>query len=83
MELRISHHSAKHAQETWNQVTIREIYQQGQLREATLLEGETADVLYGYAPDGSCVGLIVTKEKNDVRVIITGFEADEEYWLNV
>lgn len=83
MELRISRHSAKHAQETWNQVTIREIYQQGQLQDATLLEGETADVLYGYAPDGSCVGLIVTKEKNGERVIITGFEADEEYWLNV
>ena len=83
MELRISHHSKKHADEKWNQVTIREIYQQGRLCQAKLLEGETADVLYGYAPDGNCVGLIVTKEKDGERVIITGFEAEEDYWLNV
>ena len=40
-------------------------------------------MLYGYTPDGSCVGLIVTKEKSGERVIITGFEAEEDYWLNV
>jgi hypothetical protein len=81
MDLRLSQHRSKHIHETWNQVTIKRLFDSG--ADFTLLPGQTADVLYGYAPDGECVGLIVSKEHDGYRVIITGFSAPAEYWQNV
>lgn len=81
MILKLSAHKQKHLDEKWNQVTIRQAIYDGDLYPR-LIEGDTADVLYGFV-DGECVGLIVSKECNGCRVIITGFEADESYWLRV
>jgi hypothetical protein len=68
-----------HNNDHWNARTIEEIFEKGKLRNATLLTGKTADVIYGYAPDGACVGLI--RGKNGI--IVTGFAAPEDYWKSV
>ncbi len=77
---KFSHHSkGKHSNEEWNAATIKAALDQGKLRNVTTLPGETADVIYGYAPDGTCVGLIIGKNS----IVITGFAAPESYWKNV
>ena len=78
-----SRHITKHLHEKWNAETIRELIENNQLGGLEFLEGNTADVICGEAPDGSYVGLIVGKEKGGIRVVVTGFEAPKDYWENV
>lgn len=79
--LRRSAHKDKHKNETWNQDTILAILRSGELSGQHFLPGKTADVLYGTAPDGNTVGMILSKEKEDgSRVIITAFQAPAIYW---
>ena len=70
-----SNHINKHLQEKWNALTVRELIEDNQLEDKEFLEGNTADVICGVAPDGVYVGLIVGKEKDGVRIVVTGFEA--------
>lgn len=77
------HSKNKHADEKWNPETIKEVVENGKLTNKKLLPGKTADVITGIAPDGKSVGLIVSKPKNGDSVIITGFEAPEDYWKKV
>ena len=79
--LRRSAHKDKHQHEKWNQDTILTIAKNGEMRNQVFLPGRTADVLYGTAPDGNTVGMILSKEKEDgSRVIITAFQAPSIYW---
>lgn len=78
-----SNHINKHLQEKWNALTIRELVENDGLTSQDFLEGETADVICGVAPDGVYVGMIVGKEKDGVRIVVTGFEAPKEYWEKV
>ena len=78
-----SNHVSKHAHEKWNAETIRKLVEDGGLNCQEFFEGETADVICGVAPDGAYVGLIVGKEKDGIRVVVTGFEAPKEYWESV
>lgn len=81
MFLKLSDHAIKkHADEKWNAVTIKEAM--GRMKHRAILPGKTADVLCGEI-DGECVGLILTKPKLGVRVIVTGFAAPMEYWKSV
>lgn len=73
------HARGGHSDDKWNAVTIEAAYKAGKLRNITKLEGQTADVIYGYAEDGTCVGLIIGKN----NIIVTGFAASEDYWKNV
>jgi hypothetical protein len=82
MKLLLSNHWHKHEHEKWNAATIRAEYEAGRMEGETVLTGDTADVIFGYI-DGDCVGMIVSKERDNERVIITAFEADEEYWRTV
>ena len=82
MKLRLSNHWHKHEAETWNAKTIRAAYEAGQMTDAQLIPGKTADVIYGYI-DNECVGMIVTKENDGERVIITAYAAPPEYWHKV
>jgi len=76
-----SAHKDKHKNEKWNQDTILEIVRNGELNNQVFLPGKTADVLYGTAPDGITVGMILSKEKEDgSRVIVTAFQAPSIYW---
>lgn len=84
MNLKFSEHKSKHIQETWNQVSIKREFDAHRITDERFIQGETSDVMYGYTQSGACVGLIVSKRKSDgSRVIITGFEAPEEYWKSV
>jgi hypothetical protein len=77
MRLRLSGHAAKtHADEQWNSVTILNAYNAGILMNVEKLPGKTADIIFGFTPDGTCVGLIVGKN----NVIISGYCAPIEYW---
>lgn len=77
---RFSRHASNgHSGDEWNARTIKAAYDQGKLYRVETLPGTTADVVYGYAPDGTCVGMIVGKN----GVIITAFAAPEEYWQSV
>lgn len=83
LKLRYSIHALKrHNSESWNAVTIREAYESGRLQEVELMIGDTADILCG-SLDDVFVGLVLSKETNGERVIVTGFAAPREYWLNV
>lgn len=84
MNLRFSAHKSKHTNEKWNQETIKEVMDNHQVTGLHFRMGDTTDVMYGYAPDGECVGLILSKRTGTgERVIITGFAAPEDYWKNV
>ena len=78
-----SRHITKHLHEKWNAETIRNLVENNLLDSQEFLEGTTADIICGEAPDGSFVGLIVGKEKGGVRIVVTGFEAPKEYWESV
>ena len=81
MRLRLSHHSKEaHSKEKWNTITIKSAYELGNISSLKMLEGRTADTIYGLASDGCYVGLVVSKENNGERVVITGFSAPLEYW---
>ena len=83
MVLKFSNHALdKHKQEKWNALTIREAHKQGRLKEVEFLLGDTADILCGKI-EGDFVGLILSKETDGMRIIITGFAAPREYWINV
>lgn len=71
-----AHALKKHEHENWNALTIRAAYEQGRLLNVKTNEGRTADIIYGIAPDGEYVGLIVGKN----GIVITGFSAPLEYW---
>lgn len=78
--LKLSAHKDKHAHERWNQESIRKVYEMGLLK--TFREGQTADVICGNV-NGEEIGMVVTKEKNGSRIIITAFKPqDENYWYN-
>lgn len=84
MNLRFSNHKSKHANEKWNQETIKEIMDNHEVEKLHFKQGNTSDVMWGYAPDGECVGLVLSKRNEDgARVIITGFSAPESYWKNL
>ena len=76
------HAKKKHADEKWNAVTIKAAYLDGRMKRYELLEGKTADVLFGEV-DGEIVGLVLGKPVLGVRVIVTGFAAPLEYWKSV
>ena len=78
-----SHALEKHSHEKWNASTIKEIVENGEISNYEFLEGKTADIICGIAPDNSEVGLILSKEKNGERVIITGYSAPISYWESV
>ncbi len=83
MILKLSEHAKKkHADEKWNAVTIKAAYLDGRMKRYELLEGKTADILFGEV-DGEIVGLILSKQKFGIHVIITGFAAPAEYWKSV
>ena len=83
MILKLSEHAKKkHADEKWNAVTIKAAYLDGRMKRYELLEGKTADVLFGEV-DGEIVGFILSKPKFGIHVIITGFAAPAEYWKTV
>lgn len=84
MNLRFSAHQIKHANEKWNQQTIKATMDAHQITELHFKQGDTADVTWGCAPDGEYVGLILSKRTGTgERVIITGFAAPYEYWKNI
>jgi hypothetical protein len=76
------HALGKHGSEMWNAKTINEAMQKGLIEQQDLLIGNTADIICGFIGD-DYVGLVVSKEVNGERVIITGFSAPREYWLSV
>ncbi len=83
MRLKLSDHAIKkHSSEKWNAKTIRDAIEAGKVAWMTIAEGITSDVIYGMI-DGDCVGLIVSKEKNGERIVITGFSAPQAYWKSV
>lgn len=84
MNLKFSHHKSKHMNEKWNQESIKQIMDDHEVEGLRFRIGNTADVMFGYAPDGECVGLILSKrQETGERVIITGFAAPENYWKDV
>jgi hypothetical protein len=82
LNLKLSSHArTDHQNEKWNGVTIREAYENGQLSNVEVFEGRTADHLYGVAPDGTDVGLVISKPKLfGPRIVITGYAASKSYW---
>ena len=80
--LKLSAHKDKHANEKWNQITIKDAYEKGLI--STVRVGLTADVICG-SVNGVEIGMVVSKEKSDgTRVIITAFSPkDEKYWYTI
>jgi hypothetical protein len=84
MNLKYSAHALdKHSKDKWNAATIRELLESGRLVQYGVFPGQTSDCHCGYAPDGEYVGLVISKEKDGVRVIVTGFASPKEYWKSV
>jgi hypothetical protein len=76
---RVTHHSDR-----WNPETIKEIMDNHQVSELHFKLGESADVMWGYAPDGACVGLVLSKRNGQGdRIIVTGHAADASYWKSL
>lgn len=76
------HALSKHENDVWNARTIKAAIDNGNLARKEIMIGRTADIICGWIA-GEFVGLVVSKENNGEIIIITGYAAPREYWLNV
>ena len=76
------HALGKHKSDKWNAKTIKEALERGEINQRELMVGNTADIICGFI-ENDYVGLVVSKERDGVRIIITGYSASRDYWLNV
>lgn len=84
MEFKLSDHAVNgHRNEKWNAETILQAFKSRQYSNLEWVYGSTADVMYFWTHDNTCVGLIVSKVKGTFtkhRVVISGFAAEPDYW---